>query len=169
MTLFDRDGYAGDHQDHAVGSGREALVGQSQQVAEPQPDRRLGMHAFADFVGDESDIERRSGDEFGQGIDLTQDFVVGFATQQPVGHPDRGAIHDRGVHADGQSVQALDDVEGLLDGAPVPRALGTMACDASRQVGVPRLRCGDERHVTRACMASDRVAALAAPGSPKDK
>lgn len=85
------------------------------------------------------------------------------------GDPEREAIDDRAVDHAGERVECGDEIERLLDDPPVRWAVGAMASDARRHVGVARLRGGHEGDGGTGYLRGYREATLAAPSAAENE
>ena len=167
---LDRNGDAGHHERDEVGGGGDALVHCAEQVAEPEPNLRGRMDAFADFVGDQDDGNAALAEDGSELVGVRQDGRVGTTPRQEIGDPDREAVDDDQVELRYQATAGPRDVERLLDGEPFPGPLRPMPGDAVSHVVVGGPGGGDESGA-RGCGAAegDGVSALAAPGAAENE
>jgi hypothetical protein len=165
---FDRERQTGDHQHHALARGGEPLVGDAEQIAEAKTDGRLRVDAFADLVRDERDVELAAVHDPRELVGAGEDCLVRVAAEHAVADPHRDAIDDDRVDAV-QRRETRGHVERLFDGGPLRWALGLVARDARRHVGVPRLRGREERDAATGWLDGDRVSALAAPRTAENE
>src|SRR2546422_955587 len=166
---LERERHAGHHQHDAVARGGDLLVHDSEEVAETEPHRGLGVHALADLVGDDGEGRRAAADQLGERVGLVEDRVVGVAAQQAVRDPERQAVHDDRLVPFLQLGEARDEIVRFLDGLPVARTLGLVARDPTRHVAVAGARGRDEGDTARARGIGDSEAALPATRAPEDE